>query len=419
MARGLRIAPARRAAVGLFLVAAGPSRSNVLWCNMEQGLLVTVAVLLGLILVTLWIVLYQLVKQHGRILLRQDDVERRLVQIGLEAAADGFAGRGARPESRGLAPGAPFPHFRLPDLTGREVALEDFLGKRLLVIHWSPRCGFCARIAPDLARLQGYASTEANLQYLLIAHGDAASNRELAEEHGLKFPILLQSDDAPPLEAFRSLGTPVAYLLDEQGRIAELLAVGADRVLDLARTAMPMHSEAEAVAPGKPARRRLPGEKPLSESKIERNGLKAGTPAPPFRLPDVHGRMVALEQYRGRRVLLVFSDPHCGPCDQLAPHLARLHRQHRDNGLDLLVVGRGDPEENRSKAEAHGFEFPIVLQKRWELSKEYGIFATPVAFLIDEDGLIARDIAKGPDEILALARGAFTQRLGVEDGRVI
>jgi hypothetical protein len=37
-------------------------------------------------------------------------------------------------------------------------------------------------------------------------------------------------------------------------------------------------------------------------------------------------------------------------------------------------------------------------------TKEYGIFAAPVAFLIGEDGVIARDVAKGVEEIVALAR---------------
>jgi peroxiredoxin len=150
------------------------------------------------------------------------------------------------------------------------------------------------------------------------------------------------------------------------------------------------------------------GKRSLSESRIERNGLKAGTPAPTFELPDIHGNTVSLEEYRGRRVLLVFTDQNCGPCDRIAPDLVRLHQQHRDNGLALVMIGRGDPEANRNKAEAYGFEFPVALQKRWEISKEYGIFATPVAFLIDENGVIARNVARGTDEILTLAQEGLT-----------
>jgi hypothetical protein len=48
----------------------------------------------------------------------------------------------------------------------------------------------------------------------------------------------------------------------------------------------------------------------LARSKIKRDGLKAGTPAPDFRLPRLDGRgELSLSELRGRRVLLVFSSP--------------------------------------------------------------------------------------------------------------
>ncbi len=107
-------------------------------------------------------------------------------------------------------------------------------------------------------------------------------------------------------------------------------------------------------------------------------------------------------------MLLVFSDPQCGPCDELAPHLVRLHREYANNGLGVILVGRGNAEENHRKAEEHGFEFPVLLQDRkWKVSKEYGILATPVAFLIGEDGVIARGAAVGRDAILALVRDSW------------
>jgi len=73
--------------------------------------------------------------------------------------------------------------------------------------------------------------------------------------------------------------------------------------------------------------------------------------------------------------------------------------------LGVILVGRGNAEENHRKAEQHGFQFPVLLQDRkWKVSKEYGTLATPAAFLIGEDGMIARDAAVGKDPILALAR---------------
>src|SRR5436309_3998246 len=139
---------------------------------------------------------------------------------------------------------------------------------------------FGACIAPDLAMLQPDLRKR-NVEVLLVSYGDAESNRHLAEEHGLQCPILLQ-EQSEPLEAFRHLGTPVAYLLDEQGRVAQPLAVGADQVPALAQEA----------ASG---RKRLPGERALSESWIKRQGLKAGTPARTRRAPHTGVRGLSVD----------------------------------------------------------------------------------------------------------------------------
>jgi peroxiredoxin len=349
-------------------------------------------VLLLLILISMWIGFYQLVKQQGRILLRLDELERNA-----KAAGTGPDNLNEETKPNGLPLETDFPTFKFPDLSGRTVALEDFHGKRVLLIHWNFKCGFCDSIAPELARLET-TFEKRSVQLALVAYGDPRSNRERAAEYGLNCPILLMTDHGKP-EPFEELGTPVAYLLDEQGRVAAPLANGADRVLELAREVAYPRTKSGG---GKHQHSRLPGERPLTESRIERDGLKAGTPAPVFRLPDLQGRMVSLEEYRGRRVLLVFSDPQCGPCDELAPELARLDQEHANNGLALVLVGRGNAEENRRKAAQFGIKFPVVLQEKWKLSKEYGIFATPVAFLINESGVIARDVAVGKDAILAL-----------------
>jgi peroxiredoxin len=140
----------------------------------------------------------------------------------------------------------------------------------------------------------------------------------------------------------------------------------------------------------------------VAESRIERDGIKAGTQAPVFTLPGLDGRTVSLEDFRGRRVLLVFSDPNCGPCNALAPELVRLSADRA--APQIVMVSRGDVEENRHKAREHGFEFPVVLQDVWKISKEYGIFATPVAFLVDAQGITERPVAIGVDPILELAR---------------
>jgi peroxiredoxin len=165
----------------------------------------------------------------------------------------------------------------------------------------------------------------------------------------------------------------------------------------------------------------------LARSKLKRDGLKAGEPAPDFRLPCLDGTERSLQDFRGRRVLLVFSDPHCGPCSALAPHLERFHRENGKNGEEgvlpapggnglhgrnlssppqVVMISRGDPGENRAKVKEYGLTFPVLLQQRWEISRLYAAFATPMAYLLDERGLVVSDVAVGVDAILGLLVGA-------------
>ena len=335
--------------------------------------MVACIVIEALAAITLGLVLFQVLKQQGRILRRLDELE--LKAAGVSAPAE-------------LEIGTLVQDFQAPDLSGKNVSLSDFRDRRVLLIYWNPQCGFCDMLAAELAPLQT-ALKKNNTEVVLVTYGDVESNRKLAVEHGLDSTILL-IENSPAKEfivneLFRHRGTPSAYLLDEQKRVIQALAVGMDDILRVARS---------------PGGHRPPLQR---ESRIVRDGLKAGTPAPAFRLPDIHGGTVALDQFRGRKVLLVFSDPQCAPCDQLAPKLAELHRKHENNGLAVVMVGRGDPEQNKKKAGQHRIEFPVVLQEKWKLSRQYGIFATPVAFLVGKDGVIARNVATGPDEIMTLA----------------
>ena len=187
--------------------------------------------------------------------------------------------RGVTAISRAGSPLATgFPPFRLADLRGEQVALEDLRGRRVLLVHWSTGCGFCRQIAGELARLQGDLRRR-KTDLVLVSCGDVESNRALLEEYRLDCAVLLQPEGAT-IEGFARMGTPVAYLLDEKGRVAKPVAVGADAVPELAREAA-----------GR--RRRLGSERPLAESRIEREGLSAGTPAPAFELPDLAGRKVS------------------------------------------------------------------------------------------------------------------------------
>ena len=131
----------------------------------------------------------------------------------------------------GLPIGSELPPAELTGMDGTVASLESFRGGQMLLVNWSPFCGFCERIGADLAAVQGELRGR-GVELVLVALGDAEPNRELLERHGLECTVLLQRGT---VEAFYGLGTPCAYLIDDTGKVASALAVGADQVPLLAR----------------------------------------------------------------------------------------------------------------------------------------------------------------------------------------
>jgi peroxiredoxin len=146
------------------------------------------------------------------------------------------------------------------------------------------------------------------------------------------------------------------------------------------------------------------GNQPLSASRINRTGLSRGTTAPSFKLPLSEGGQISLDAYQGKRLLLVFSDPKCGPCREMMPELVTLHKRTPD--IEILVISRGNIDVVKAELAEHPVTFPVAVQKGWEISRRYAMFATPIAYLVDESGKLASDAAVGPEPILILLASA-------------
>jgi peroxiredoxin len=336
---------------------------------------------------------YQLIRQNGRLLLRLESLEKAVAQLGTPKPQVAPA----QTAPTGLPIGAAAPDFELPLVSDPRARkkLSEFQPKRVLLLFFNPRCGFCTQMLPQLAVL-----TEHNVVPIVVTTGDPVENSALFKEHDISCTVLLQHE-METASRFLVNGTPMGYLIDEQGQIASQLAIGADALLALVGNSATSGMVAGSADNGK---RTHKGNRLLSDSKIERNGLKVGIAAPGFTLPRVQGGELSVEEYWGRKLLLVFSDPDCGPCNQLAPRLEEAHRRHPE--IQVLMVSRGDLAPNQAKIAEHSFTFPVVLQKQWEISRLYAMFATPIAYCIDEEGLIADEVAVGTDPILSLFAAA-------------
>ncbi|MBA2469942.1 MAG: redoxin domain-containing protein, partial [Chloroflexia bacterium] len=91
-------------------------------------------------------------------------------------------------------------------------------------------------------------------------------------------------------------------------------------------------------------------------------GLPAGSTAPAFSLARLDGETVTLDSLRagGKPVVLIFTDPGCGPCGALMPELGRWQQDHAQV-LTLALISRGAREANAARAGEHGIS-RVLLQ---------------------------------------------------------
>lgn len=122
-----------------------------------------------------------------------------------------------------------------------------------------------------------------------------------------------------------------------------------------------------------------------------------GRPAPGFRMSDTHGRVVSLEDLRGRAVLLVFVPfAFSDTCTNELIDLRGAEDLLRREDLAVIVVSCDSIYTLKAWADTHRYKAEL-LSDFWphgEVSRQYGVFnprkglAGRGSFLIDADGVV-------------------------------
>ena len=125
--------------------------------------------------------------------------------------------------------GEPAPPLKLRDLAGNKINLATtFRGEKTLVAFWNPGCGFCQQMLDDLKDWEANPPQDAP-RLLVVSGGTKEANKAM----GLRSTVVLDQNFGVG-SAFGASGTPSAVLVDEEGKVASELAVGAPAVLALA-----------------------------------------------------------------------------------------------------------------------------------------------------------------------------------------
>lgn len=125
---------------------------------------------------------------------------------------------------------------------------------------------------------------------------------------------------------------------------------------------------------------------------LAEEGAEVGNTAPNFTLKDLDGKEISLTDFRGSVVALTFWGWGCIECREVEmPALqSRVFNLYSREQVAVLSVNM-DPSPDMAQLEAYRQEkrlqFPILVNGL-EAAFNLKVFATPILFLIDKDGVI-------------------------------
>jgi peroxiredoxin len=125
-------------------------------------------------------------------------------------------------------------------------------------------------------------------------------------------------------------------------------------------------------------------------------GTAEAPASPQLVLTNLEGARVALRDFAGHSLWIIFWKAACDPCEAEAPDVAAAYAAHRADGLVVLGIDVWDTAAAvRDYAEEHHLAYPIAIDSSTAFKAAYGVWGAPTHYFIGSDGII-RDRYFGP-----------------------
>jgi thiol-disulfide isomerase/thioredoxin len=132
-----------------------------------------------------------------------------------------------------------------------------------------------------------------------------------------------------------------------------------------------------------------------------------GEIAPEFSAPTPEGKMLGLNDIKGKVTLIDFWAAWCGPCRRENPNIVKVYEKYHDKGLEIIGVSldgnmrQTDPKAAWVKAiEDDRLTWHQISNLNYfngPIAKMYNIQSIPSSFILDADGKIVAKNLRGPD----------------------
>jgi len=129
------------------------------------------------------------------------------------------------------------------------------------------------------------------------------------------------------------------------------------------------------------------------QTKKETSGYKIGSMATDFKLQNVDGNMVSLQDYeKAKGFIICFTCNHCPFSIANESRLISLDERYKEVGYPVIAINPNDPAINEddsfekmiTRAEERGFTFPYLFDEGQRVFPQYGATKTPHIYLLQK-----------------------------------
>lgn len=363
-------------AIAGFLVSRGQSGQGFSLVRSDQDVLIAVAAIAAIVLLGSVLLSLTSIARHQTQIIRRIELMELVARDGESVERNEIS----HPHE-GLPIGAVVPDFALTNLDGDVVSLADIRQDGLPVIfcYVSPTCTPCGSLVPDFT--QWVSDLDGKAKVVLVSSGTEQDNRE---KFGELAAVTLLQKDREFADLVKAQWTPTAVLMGADGRIASHLAAGDTAIRDLVEQIKSDIRESKL--------------KYVTNGHSHSQTTKLGKRVPDFSARDISGNEITSEYFRDRKTLVAFWSLDCSYCDRMIDELREWDKAKGMDEPGLIVFSDGDIEANRGL----GLASPVVVDEGQKISTELGMFGTPSAVLVNEDGVIISETAMGAQDIWAL-----------------
>lgn len=283
----------------------------------------------------------------------------------------------------GLPLGALVPDFELPDLDGKTVSLKDIKadGKPVVFFFVATTCAPCRALLPEFERWQRELSDR--VKFVFISSLTANENR--AKFGGDAEKLILLQKVREVAEMFRAKWTPMAVVMNTNGRIASYTAAGDLGLRELIEKVIETKSIDEFTY--------------FTNAHEHRHAaIRIGESVPEISVTDINGSEFHSSQFNGKQTLITFWSPNCKYCKPLMVDIKAWDKTRNGTEPNLVIFSDGESDKHLRS----GLKAPVIIDEGQDIGTSFGQFGTPSGILVDENGKFISETVIGAEDIWSL-----------------